>query len=209
MVEADRCHGSDDIVTSEDIGGVDPATDARFDDEPVGAGPSRHHQGDCGGQSKEGRWFPDGSERLGVGSDLLDGGDNLLPRRQFIGHHEALTDVVHVGRLVESDRPTRRSERGSDKAGNSALAGGTDDMHRPNPVLWVVHPGQQLRRREPGPLASRRVGLHKAKEPLLDRVGIGRHHRRTTLSAPCAPRYPWIPPYGTVPPYRTVLDGDS
>ena len=144
-----------------------------------------------------------------MGSDLLDGGDDLLPRWQFVGHHEALTDVVHVGRLVESDRPTRRSERGSNKAGDGTLAGSTDDMHRPNPVLWVVQPDQQLHRREPGSLATRGVRLHKAKEPLLDRVGIGRHHRRTTLSAPCALRYPWIPPYGTVPPYRTVLDGDS
>ena len=142
-----------------------------------------------------------------MGSDLLDGGDDLLPRWQFVGHHEALTDVVHVGRLVESDRPTRRSERGSNKAGDGTLAGSTDDMHRPNPVLWVVQPDQQLHRRELGLLATRGVRLHKAR-PLLDRVGIGRHHRRTTLSAPCALRYPWF--RHTEPlPYRTFLDGDS
>ena len=206
VVEADRRHGGDDIG-AEDIGGVDPATDARFDDEPVGAGPSRHHQGDCGGQGKKvggSRWKR--ARRRGVG--FLDGGDDLLPRRQFIGHHEALTDVVHVGRLVESDRPTRRSERGSDKAGNGALCRRYRRHAPPEPGPVGRPTGPATAPTRAGP--ARLEGAGCTKRGAIARPSrIGRHHRRTTLSAPCALRYPWIPSYGTVPPYRTVLDGDS
>jgi hypothetical protein len=46
-------------------------------------------------------------------------------------------------------------------------------MHRPNPVLWVVHPGQQLRRRESGRSPRGASGCTKPRSHCSTESGSG------------------------------------
>ena len=144
----------------------------------------------------------------GVGSDLLDGGDDLLPRWQFVGHHEALTDVVHVGDWWSpTDPPAARSEAATRRATVPLPAVPTTCTARTRSC------GSS--NRTSNCTDASRARSPRGRQAAQSEGAIARPSRDRATSPPDHPfcslrtRYPWIPPYGTVPPYRTVLDGDS